>query len=71
MEQRHQATAALSADSGQHYNFVRQAEEFADAILADRAPLVSGQDGLKALEICLAIYRSAAQGCPVTLASAT
>ena len=67
----HQPTSALSAELGQHYNFARQAEEFAAAILADRAPLVSGQDGLKALEICLAIYRSAAQGCPVTLDSAS
>ena len=68
-QQHHHATAALSAELGQHYNFARQAAAFAAAIIADRAPLVSGQDGIKALEICLAIYRSAAQGCPVTLVS--
>lgn len=44
---------------GEHYNFVRQAQAFVDAIMADEAPVVSGEDGLKALEVAMAIYQSA------------
>lgn len=47
---------------GEHYNFVRQAQAFVDAIAADRAPVVSGDDGLKALEVAMAIYHSANSG---------
>ncbi|MEM7129423.1 MAG: Gfo/Idh/MocA family oxidoreductase [Chloroflexota bacterium] len=58
----HQETASFSEEQGAFYNFARQAQEFADAILQDREPLVTGEDGLRALEICLAIYRSAESG---------
>ncbi|MBV7334506.1 Gfo/Idh/MocA family oxidoreductase [Chloroflexi bacterium TSY] len=58
-ESLHQETASLSEEQGPYYNFARQAQEFADAILHDREPMVTGEDGLRALEICLAIYRSA------------
>ena len=54
---------------GEHYNFVRQAEEFVAAIQEDREPWITGQDGLRALEICLAIYRSAETGQTVTLSA--
>lgn len=61
-EQFHQETASFSEKQGPYYNFARQAQDFADAILNDREPMVTGEDGLRALEICLAIYRSAASG---------
>lgn len=51
-----------------HYNFERQAAEFLEAIRSGREPLVTGEDGLRALEICLAAYRSAAAGRPVAVA---
>ncbi len=43
-------------------------DEFAAAIREDRAPSVTGYDGYKAVEIALAVYRSAATGQPVRLA---
>ena len=41
---------------------------FADAILADRPVPISGEDGLRALEVALAAYRSAAERRPVAIA---
>lgn len=38
-----------------------------DAIENDRAPYVTGEDGKRALELILAIYKSAAEGKPVKL----
>ena len=38
-----------------------------DAILNDREPYVTGEDGKRALELILAIYKSAAEGRPVKL----
>ena len=38
-----------------------------DAIQSDRAPYVDGESGLRALELVLAIYLSAAKGAPVQL----
>jgi predicted dehydrogenase len=61
-------THSAAGRLGEHYNFVRQAEEFVAAIRADREPWITGQDGLRALEICLAIYRSADTGQTVQLA---
>ena len=37
--------------------------DFADAVLNDRDPAVSGRDGLKALEVVEAIYKSAVERC--------
>jgi UDP-N-acetyl-2-amino-2-deoxyglucuronate dehydrogenase len=53
-----------SADSalGPHYNFARQARAFADAIEQDSEPVITGEDGLRVLEICLAIYQAAESG---------
>ncbi|MBV7332058.1 hypothetical protein KFU94_28285 [Chloroflexi bacterium TSY] len=45
-------------------------EHFAQAIVADTAPPVSGWDGRAALEIALAAYQSGKQESPVTLGSA-
>ncbi len=42
-------------------------EDMAEAIRTGREPLVSGEEGRKALEIILAIYRSAETGMPVRL----
>ena len=40
----------------------RQLADFVEAVQAGRAPLVDGREGRKAVEIILAIYRSAATG---------
>lgn len=50
-----------------HYNFTRQAQAFVDAINNDHEPPITGEDGLKALDIVLTIYRSAETGNPVHL----
>ncbi|MFN8377558.1 MAG: Gfo/Idh/MocA family oxidoreductase [Anaerolineae bacterium] len=42
-------------------------DEFAASIRENRPPLITGEDGLKALEIVLAAYRSAQAGEPVKL----
>ncbi len=52
-----------------NYNFERQAADFIDAIATGRDPAVTGEDGLRALEVSLAIYRSHATGLPVALAA--
>jgi len=44
-----------------------QIQEFCQAILADRDPLVTGRDARKSLEIILAIYESNRTGLPVKL----
>lgn len=42
-------------------------DEFAACIRENRPPLISGEDGVKALEVVLAAYRSAETGEPVAL----
>jgi len=42
-------------------------KDFIDAIEADREPIISGENGKKALEIILAIYKSQKTGKPVDL----
>jgi UDP-N-acetylglucosamine 3-dehydrogenase len=44
--------------------FDRQAAEFIAAIAEHRPPTVTGEDGVRGLEVVLAIYRSAASGRP-------
>src|ERR1039457_1155885 len=53
-------------DPGTHYH-VAQDRDFLRAILEDRPPLVTGEDGRKVVEIVAAIYRSAKQRRPVRL----
>ena len=65
--QEHIDTAYLSEELGPHYNFARQAQAFVDAVRENREPVVTGEDGLRALELALAIYRSAELGQTVTL----
>ena len=63
----HVDTAPFSDSSGPHYNFARQAQAFVDAIREDREPVITGEDGLRALELALAIYQSAETGETVRL----
>jgi len=63
----HLDTEQLSETAGPHYNFARQAQSFLTAIREDRPPEVSGEDGLRALEIVHAIYSSAERGERVVL----
>ena len=57
--------AADPATSDPHYNFARQADAMLRAVAAGQSPPADGADGLRALEVCLAIYRSAELGRPV------
>ena len=50
-----------------HVGHARQLADFVQAIETGRAPLVNGREGRKAVEIILAIYRSAAKGRVVEL----
>ncbi len=45
----------------------RQIQDFIDAIKEDREPLVNGEEGRKALEIVIGIYKSSKEGQPVDL----
>jgi predicted dehydrogenase len=49
------------------YYHAAQDRDFLRAVLEDRPPLVTGEDGRKVVEIVAAIYRSAKQGRPVRL----
>lgn len=58
--------AATDATLGSvHYNFARQAADLLDAIDAGRDPMVTGEDGMAALDVCLAAYASASAKAPV------
>ena len=48
-------------------SFERQFEDFAEAIRDHREPLVSGEEGYRALEVVLGVYRSCRENSPVTL----
>lgn len=50
-----------------HVGHARQLTDFVQAIESGRPPLVDGREGRKAVEIILAIYKSAASGGVVTL----
>lgn len=49
------------------YHFARQAHDILEAIISGRQPSITGTDGLRALEVCLAIYRSAELRRPIQL----
>jgi len=66
----HIDTEIISKEQGPHYNFARQAKEFVAAICEARDPFISGEDGLKSLELALAIYLSAETGQSVSLKGA-
>jgi predicted dehydrogenase len=63
-------TQTSASRLGPHYNFVRQAEAFVSAIERDREPLITAEDGLRSLEVVLALYRSAETGETVRLPGA-
>ena len=50
-----------------YYHFARQADAMLQAVEAGRSPAADGCDGLRALEVCLAVYRSAERGRPVAI----
>ncbi|MEM6431455.1 MAG: Gfo/Idh/MocA family oxidoreductase [Deinococcota bacterium] len=58
----HVDTAAFSEKLGIHYNFARQAQAFVEAIREDTTPAITGEDGVKALELAFAIYQAADTG---------
>jgi predicted dehydrogenase len=41
--------------------------DFVEMIAEGRAPSITGQDGLRALQVALAAYQSAAAGMPITI----
>jgi len=47
--------------------FMRQHDDFFDALESGRSPRVTGEAGLQALQLVLAIYRSASTGTPVDM----
>ncbi|MCX6632221.1 MAG: Gfo/Idh/MocA family oxidoreductase, partial [Candidatus Solibacter sp.] len=49
------------------YYHVAQDRDFLRAVLEDRPPLATGEDGRKVVEIVAAIYRSSKQRRPVRL----
>ncbi|MDI9549830.1 MAG: Gfo/Idh/MocA family oxidoreductase, partial [Chloroflexota bacterium] len=42
-----------------------QIEDFLDAVIEDREPMVTGEEGRKVVEMFSAIYRSQRDGAPV------
>jgi UDP-N-acetyl-2-amino-2-deoxyglucuronate dehydrogenase len=51
-----------AATVGEHFNFGQQAQAFVNAILSDSEPVIGGNDGLRAMEVVMAIYHSASIG---------
>jgi predicted dehydrogenase len=47
--------------------FERQFRDFGDAVTGKRRPLIAGEDGLQAIEVVDAVYRSCRSGGVVTL----
>jgi predicted dehydrogenase len=45
----------------------KEVQHFVNCILEDKQPLVSGEDGKKAVELCLKAYESAATGREVSV----
>jgi len=48
--------------------FERQFVDFGEAIRTGRRPVSSGEDGYRAIEVVLAVYRSCREGRPVPIA---
>ena len=53
-----------AVDATRHYHLLQDGD-FLQAILEDRAPMVSGEEGRKTVELFTAIYRSQRDGRPV------
>jgi UDP-N-acetyl-2-amino-2-deoxyglucuronate dehydrogenase len=50
-------------------SFERQFQDFADSIRTDREPVVNGEEGYRALEVVLSIYRSCRENKSVQLSA--
>lgn len=59
------AAETFIQDFTQYDHFQREIDEFVGAILEKRSPLITGEDGRKALAVALAIYQSAQDHRPV------
>lgn len=66
-ERRSDAGGAADPAGISHVGHRKQFEDFLAAIAEDRPPLVDAQEGIKSLEIILAIYASSAERRPVSL----
>ena len=64
--QKEDADFFAGIDATKHYHRL-QIQEFLQAILAGRPPMISGEEGRKTVEIFTAIYRSQRDGRPVAL----
>jgi predicted dehydrogenase len=62
-------TEAYRLNTVRDDNFVKQAREFVSAVRENRDPWITGEDGLHALEVALAIYRSADLGRPISVSN--
>lgn len=62
-------TQAYRLDVGRDDPFVTQAREFVAAVRGRREPWITGEDGLRALAVSLAIFRSAEMGQPVSVSN--
>ena len=58
------SAAFFSVDS-MHYYHRLQIEEFINAIIEGKRPLVTAEDGRRAVELMIGVYRSMATGLPV------
>ena len=63
------ATASGARDPGaiSSEGHQRQIQDMVDAIREDRDPLVTGTDGLRAVQLILAIYQSSKEGRPIEI----
>ena len=62
VEEKAEMSAAAEASAISENSHALQIQDFVNAILEDREPLVNGYEGRKALEVVLAVYRSAQTG---------
>ncbi len=60
-------SGAADAQAISNEGHIAQLTDFCQAIIEDREPMITGDDGRKPLEIILAVYKSAKTGKPVKL----
>ncbi|HAA75085.1 TPA: oxidoreductase [Candidatus Latescibacteria bacterium] len=61
----HHGAAAVLEEGGEAH--LRQIQDFVDAIVEDREPLINGSEGRRSLDLVRAIYRSAEEGTEIQL----
>lgn len=64
---RNEDEAHFNAIDAEPYYIQQQVQDFLGAIIDDRQPLITGEDGRRTVEIFTAIYRAQRTGKPVTL----